>query len=354
MDIGALKQKISEDKEKTTSSYRRYPVRFLFMEMNNNTQDEIEDLVKSFDGELLELSDYIMKKDDGWMTKSQFVKIIKNHVYSAKDTFVVGFSELIRFFSKKEIESTVLSLFDIENSNIMDLKNARRRIYFICFSMVDNVQKVLQNCFARRELINPFINSDYEMSGKYREICFVSNDYATSIKKNKITTSVEWIGLWRHAEIIDFSIPIWCCSESLYQWHRKALPDNAFQIDVVSNAKDYLQKAYSLDVYFPYESYEAINWNKLRDEYIKNTPGKSMADFVSYSLGVDAKSTCALAGKMLTTDSAYEQWLIKGYVGSYLNNTFFAKVLKILKNGSKKELLITIWQQGRQRLKGSA
>lgn len=346
MDVGALKQKISEDKEKSTSSYRRYPVRFLFMEMNNDTQDEIEDLVKSFDGELLELSDYIMKKDDGWMTKSRFVQIIKSYASSTKDTFVVGFSELIRFFSKKEIESTILSLFDIENSNIMDLKSAQRRIYFICFSMVDNVQKVLQNCFARRELINPFINSDYEMSGEYREICFVSNDYADNIPKNKITTSVEWIGLWRHAEIIDFSVPIWCCSESLFQWHRKAAPDNAFQIDVVTNTKDYLQKAYSLDVDIPYESHDAANWNKLRDEYVKNAPGKSITEFVSYSLGVDAKSTCALAGKIFTIDSAYERWLIKGYVRSYLSNTFLAKILKVLKNSSKKEFLIIIWQQG--------
>ena len=346
MDIEALKQKIAEDKEKSANSYRRYPVRFLFMEMNNNTQDEIEDLVKSFDGELLELSDYIMKKDDGWMTKSRFIQIIKKYTSPVKDTFVVGFSELIRFFSKKEIESTVLSLFDIENSSIIDPKSAQRRIYFICFSMVDNVQKVLQNSFARKELINPFINSDYEMSGEYREICFVSKDYAANIQKNKITTSVEWIGLWRHAEIIDFSVPIWCCSDSLFQWHRKASPDNAFQIDVVTNTKDYLQKAYTLDVDFPYEIHEAVNWNRLRDEYVKNTPGKSIGDFVTYSLGIDANSTCALAGKMLTTDSAYERWLIKRYVESYLNNTFLAKVFKVLKTSSKKELVITIWQQG--------
>ena len=214
MDVGAIKQKIAEDKAKSTSSYRRYPVRFLFMEMNNNTQNEIEDLVKSADGELLELSDYIMKKDDGWMTKSRFIQIIKKHTSQTKDTYVVGFSELIRFFSKKEIESTVLSLFDIENNNIMDPKCAQRRIYLICFSMIDNVCKVLQNSFARKDLLNPFINDDFDLSGEYREVCFVSNEYASNIKKNKITTSVEWIGLWRHAEILDFTVPIWCCSES--------------------------------------------------------------------------------------------------------------------------------------------
>ena len=92
MNIGEIKEKIAEDKAKNTSSYRRYPVRFVFMEMNNKTQSEIEDLVKSADGELLELSDYIMKKDDGWMTKSRFIQIIKNNTSSTKDTYVLGFS----------------------------------------------------------------------------------------------------------------------------------------------------------------------------------------------------------------------------------------------------------------------
>lgn len=62
MDVEAIKQKIIEDKCKSTISYRRYPVRFLFMEMNNNTQEEIQELVKSGNGELLDLSDYLMKK----------------------------------------------------------------------------------------------------------------------------------------------------------------------------------------------------------------------------------------------------------------------------------------------------
>ena len=100
MDIDVIKQKIAEDKDKATSSYRRYPVRFVFLEMSNKTQDEIMDLVKSTDGELLELSDYIMKKDDGWMTKSRFVQIIRDHTSQSKDTYVLGFSELIRFFSR--------------------------------------------------------------------------------------------------------------------------------------------------------------------------------------------------------------------------------------------------------------
>lgn len=346
MDVAEIKRKIAEDKERVTASYRRYPVRFVFMEMSNKTQDEIMDIVKSTDGELLELSDYIMKKDDGWMTKSRFIQIIRENTSKTKDTYVLGFSELIRFFSKKEIESTILSLFDIENQNIMDAASSHRRIYFVCFSMIDNVYRVLQNSFPRKDLIDPFINSDYEVSGQYREVCFVSNDYSDNIKKNKITSSVEWIGLWRQSEVIDFSSPIWCCSENLYAWHRKASPDNAFQIDVVENTKDYLHKAYGIEIAFPYVESEAQYWNRLKDACTEKGGGKTAQVLVSSELGVDVNSTSAIAGKLLTTDDGYMRWLIRSYVGTYMANSFLAQTLKTLKSNSNKELLITIWKQG--------
>lgn len=346
MDIGIIKKKITEDKAKTTSSYRRYPVRFVFMEMNKNTQNEIEDLVKSADGELLDLSDYIMKKDDGWMTKSRFIYIIKNKISQTKDIYVLGFSELIRFFSKKEIESTILSLFDIENPNTMDPKFSQRRIYFICFSMVDNVSKVLQNSFNRKDLIDPFINLDYEFSGENREVCFVSNEFAANIKTNKITTSVEWLGLWRHSEIIDFKSPIWCCSESLYEWHKKASPDNAFQIDIVKNPKDYLQKAYGLIIDIPYEKADAVFWNRFFTDCTDAGMNNDLPSIVNYALKVDAKSMSALAGKYLTTDVPYEKWLIKCFVSAYYQESFLSRVLKLLQSNSKKEFLTIIWKQG--------
>lgn len=346
MDVAEIKQKIAEDKERVTASYRRYPVRFVFMEMSNRTQDEIMDIVKSTDGELLELSDYIMKKDDGWMTKSRFVQIIRDNTSKTKDTYVLGFSELIRFFSKKEIESTVLSLFDIENQNIMDAECSRRRIYFVCFSMIDNVYRVLQNSFPRKDLLDPFINSDYEASGLYREVCFVSNDYASNIKKNKITSSVEWIGLWRHSEVIDFSSPIWCCSENLYQWHKKASPDNAFQIDVVRDTKDYVRKAYGIDFAFSYNETENDYWNRLKDACAKNGNGATIQGIICNELAIDVKSPAAIAGKFLTTDDGYARWLIKNYVCAYLSDTFLSKIIRTLKSNSNKEFLINIWKEG--------
>ena len=345
MDVDEIKRKINEDKQRVSVSYRRYPVRFVFMELSNKTQDEIMDIVKSTDGELLELSDFIMKKDDGWMTKSRFIQIIKKHTSQTKDTYVVGFSELIRFFSRKEIESTVLSLFDIENQNIMDEQASKRRIYFICFSMIDNVYSVLQNSFPRKELIDPFINSDYETSGLYREVCFVSNEYADSIKKNRITSSVEWIGLWRHSEVLDFSSPIWCCSENLYEWHKKASPDNAFQIDVVRDTKDYLRKAYHIDFAFPYIQSEDEYWDKLKEICYQNN-NKSVHEIIKLELKVDINSSAALAAKLLTTEDVYTRWLIKNYVCTYMADSFFARILKSLKSSSRKGLLNAIWKEG--------
>lgn len=346
MDIEEIKQKIAEDKLKTTSSYRRYPVRFLFMELNNNTQNEIMDLVKSGNGELLELSDYIMKKDDGWLTKSRFMQVVREHISKEKDTYVLGFSEMIRFYSRKEIESTVVSLFDMENSNTMDSKSASRRIYFICFSMMDNVYNVLQNCFARINLIDPFINSDYEISGKYRQICFVSDDYATNIKENKITTSVEWIGLWRHSEVIDFKKPIWCCSASLYEWHKKASPDNAFQIDVVKNTKQYLEKVMKCEIFFEYEPTDENYWRLLLLDFEKYGSNESLKDILSKRLSVDMNKMEVLAGKLIASDDLYEKWLIRNYVQGYATDSFLCRALKHTSTNTNKELFMNVWLQG--------
>lgn len=346
MDVEAIKQRIIEDKGKSTISYRRYPVRFLFMEMNNNTQEEIQELVKSGNGELLDLSDYLMKKDDGWMTKTKFINVVKQNAAKNKDTYVLGFSELIRFYSRKDIESTVLSLFDIENSNISGGECAQRRIIFICFSMMDNIYRVLQNCFARKDLLDPFLNSDYELMGKNRKVCFVSHEFVGHITKNKITSSEEWLGLWRSSEVLDFNFPIWCCSESLYEWHQKASPDNAFQIDVVYNAKDYLEKACNLSIDFMYEDSEAVYWNQLCTEYTKVSSESGLSDLATTMLGIDIKSISALAAKWLTTDSQFDKWFVRCYVAAYYPTSFLAAVFKTLKSNTKKDFLISIWQKG--------
>lgn len=346
MDVEAIKQRILEDKNRTTSSYRRYPVRFLFMEMDNHTQEDIQTLVKDGSGELLDLSDYLMKKDDGWMTKIKFIHVIKENSAKDRDTYVLGFSELIRFYSRKDIESTVLSLFDIENSGIVGANASQRRIIFICFSMMDNVYKVLKNSFARKDLLDPFLNSDYELIGKNRKVCFVSNEYSEHITKNIITSSVEWLGLWRASEVLDFESPIWCCSESLYAWHQKASPDNAFQIDVIHNAKDYLEKVCDLSISFPYSDSDGAYWDQLCVEYTNMPSGKSLHELAATVLGVDVKSIYAIAGKWLTTNSQYEKWFIRCYVAAFYPMSFLARVFKVLKTNSKKEYLISIWQQG--------
>lgn len=346
MDVGMIRQKILADKQKNTISYRRYPVRFLFMEMNNNTQEEIRELVKDGNGDLLDLSDYLMKKDDGWMTKTKFINVIKENSSKDRDTYVLGFSELIRFYSWKDIESIVLSLFDIENSGIADVEAAQRRIIFICFSMMDNVYKVLQNSFARKDLLDPFLNSDYELTGKNRRVCFVSKEYVEHISKNKITSSVEWLGLWRSSEVLDFEMPIWCCSESLYAWHQEASPDNAFRIDVVHNAKEYLEKACNLTIDFPYNDSEISYWSQLCQDYTKTPSVQGLHELATNILGIDVKSIYAIAGKWLIADSQYEKWFIRCYVSAFYQTSFLDRVFKVLKTNSKKAYLTTIWQQG--------
>lgn len=346
MDIERIIDQIREDKEKKTSSYRRYPVRFLFLEMSNDTQNEIMSIVQKFKGKLLDLSDYIMKKDDGWMTKSRLIKVVKDNTTGMNDVFVLGFSEIIRFFSNEQIQSTVLSLFDIENNDTLDPIKSKKRIIFVCFSMMDNVYKVLQKCFSRRDLINPFINPDSSPSGEYREVCFVSSDYQSNIKTNRITSSVEWVGLWRNSSLIDFSKPIWCCSDNLYGWYEKSAPDNAFQIDIVNNSKEYLDKACGFVLDIPYLDDESKFWNQLKDDIVSFRESISPKDAISQLLDIDGTSCVSLAGKYLNASSDYSRWLVRNYVKLYFPSCFLDHVFMDMSTWGTKSYLESVWRLG--------
>ena len=74
--------------------------------------------------------------------------------------------------------------------------------------------------------------------------------------------------------------------------------------------------------------------------------GKGLHELASAVLGIDVNSIYVIAGKWLTSDSQYEKWFIRCYIAVFYPMSFLARVFKVLKTNSKKEYLITIWQQG--------
>lgn len=337
MTVEEIKKKIKSDKDHKRGSYCRYPIRFVFMDASKNTADELADVVSSFDGDFISLNDSLMS-DDGWITKTTLMSIVKG-CSKIRDSFIVGFSELVRFYSGRELESLLLSLVgDIEN----DLSNEtqKRRIYFICFSMKEYLQQIICDKFRRLDVYNPFINPEFEYSGSNKELLFVNNTLNVTSTRNVIRNSREWLSLWKNAAIFDYSKPILCLSENLYAWYQKVSPDNAFHIEVVRDYKQLIEKMCMTVVPFSYQEYDAAKWHSLYDLFSRKAIGVSIDDLATEICNVKTLDYLSSFVGWYTAEEKFKKWFMAEYIktryadslaADLLNNHLFNKDVDIIK-----------------------
>lgn len=321
MTIEDIKTKIKQDKERKSGSYCRYPVRFIFMDANANTADELADLVSSFDGNLVCLNDFLTS-EDGWITKTSLMSVVKD-CPKKQDSFIVGFSELVRFYSSKELESLLLTFVgDIEN-DLADECQKHRRLYFICFSMKEYLQQIICDKFRRLDVYNPFINAEFDYSLSNKELLFVNNDLKVKSGKNIISTSKEWLSLWKNAALLDYSKPILCLSPNLFAWYKKVFPDNAFQIEIIMNYKELINKMCSFNVPFQYKDVDAVKWQALY-QLVAEKGIEASLDSVAQEL-CNVKSLDSVSSFIcwFTTDDKFKKW----YMSEYIKYTYSFSLL---------------------------
>ena len=165
-------KKIIEDKSKK-NIYNRYPIRFIFTPLSNSSENDIlmlqTELNKKYynsissDINILNLYD-LLSFEDAWITKTQLINYIKKLLSKKDDFIILGFSELVRFYSREDLEAIIISFMtDIESTN-----DANKRIYFICFSLFEQIALELKTN-NRNETIDPIIdlrtNSEEEDEG---------------------------------------------------------------------------------------------------------------------------------------------------------------------------------------------
>ena len=343
MDIKSIKELIDADKMRDTNSYRRHPIRYVFMELNSNTQDDILTLMEGKDCDFIDLSERTKRKSDGWLTKGEVREIIDGCSIE-KDTYIVGFSEWLRFCSNQVLESFVLSLCDIENKN-QDSDFGMRRIYIICFSMKEYLYRVLHEKHHRFDVYDPFINGDIELSSTIKEIYFATDSVIDLIDNNVIKESQEWLKLWKNAALLDLNKPVLCYSVILQEWYDKAAPDNAFQIEVITSVPSYIEKIYDMPIIFEYQQSDVQNWLRLL-EYIRLKEHKTIADVVKTVLGIKSIDPIEMCKKWIDSNDDFEKWIIANYVIKYLSYTFLSKVFSMMSGFSPKEFQKCVWDLG--------
>lgn len=271
-NVNEIFKLIKGDKIKS-GSYDRYPVRFLFMNLSNSTQNEITSLYKKCldekiqnplfnDCEVIHLADSLLH-DDTWLTKSKVLSIVKT-LDKDKDYFLTGFSELARFYSRNDLESLIISLMtDVENAT-----GSKSRVYFICFSLREKISEELKTN-SRNESINPIIEVEDTFSTiDTLNVFYTDEIVGKSTFHNKINTTREWLQLYK-ATNLNFNENIICVSNTLSKLYENAKPDNFVSIEKIDNYYTVLKNIYRMDLVRTTEDSFSMSFWKELFEYSK-------------------------------------------------------------------------------------
>lgn len=269
-------KKIIEDKSKK-NIYNRYPIRFIFTPLSNSSENDIlmlqTELNKKYynsissDINILNLYD-LLSFEDAWITKTQLINYIKKLLSKKDDFIILGFSELVRFYSREDLEAIITSFMtDIESTN-----DANKRIYFICFSLFEQIALELKTN-NRNETINPII--DLRTNSEEEDESLISVYYANSsfegkLFKNKIKTSSEWLSIYKSNKL-NLKEGIVCISDTLVSLYEKAKPDNFVAIEKLDSYYKLLTIMYKVKIKHTNETmFSDEFWKKIFELLIRN------------------------------------------------------------------------------------
>jgi hypothetical protein len=263
---------INNDKEKS-NTYDRYPIRFIFMRLNKNTEQEVQEIITrlnykhaikepNYNEVLIVDIAKLITFQDGWITKSQLFSSIQ-HLNNENDYIILGFSELIRFYSSSDLEAIIMSFMsNVENGSI---KN-KQRIYFICFSLYNQLINELSSN-GRNKMINPVLCSDSFLNkdDHLDTICvyYSKSDFCSNYIKNRITSTYEWLSLYKNKNL-DYENAVVCVSDTLVLLYEKAKPDNFVSIELIDSFYSMLTKLFRFKLSLVKQEYfDDLFWRDL-------------------------------------------------------------------------------------------
>ncbi len=294
--IEALISEIKYDKDTNDILSKRYPVRFIFLQSFEKYRMLIENLL-SIGVEIYNLEKNL-PHSDGWITKDKLINIVKNFT---KDTAVVPFSEIVRFYSKDDFKNIFCQLLLIENVDVS------RRIYLPLLGIEQRFENdFFQNYTRKNESI-----FYWKLSGvtKSVKVYLTKFKLPKKIKNYEIIENTEaWFKFWkqkRHCEVICYSTP-------LNLFYKYTLPDYIFSIEQIDNPKTLLEKVLSIEIPIPYENSEKKFW----EEFL-NFAGSNFTDFntfVKMYINVVSLTPEIIIEHWLISDVAFKRWLLKHFV----------------------------------------
>lgn len=339
--IEELFHAIETDKKASSPSAQRYPLRLIFL----NNFDSFKAIISYLlDHEVTTLQlKTLLPYDDGWFTLDNVLNGVK---LLRKDTVVVPFSEMLRFFPVIEFNTIITSLFEIENSSI----NYFTRIYIPLVGLKERFEKDFLRTFHRRDNWAPIWNLEEQLDKKIKiyqvaynagfEACAVPKDFKT------INSTSDWLELWKQDNLDN----IICKSKSMAYLHEKFLPDAIFLLEKTNNQKDYLEKIVGLKVPIEYRESDTPFWDTLINE-VSEGDDLSLLDFqrlVNHHFNVKSFNTISDIGLLrlwFQHKDKYSRWLLRNWIITQdnLKENYVFKVMSGVKAYTDDELIDQIW-----------
>lgn len=330
-NINSLLQKIKEDKNTRNITQKRFPVRYIFLSSFETLKELVKETKKN-GIQTFELSQ-LLPKDDGWITKQEFIVKIKR-LNPEQDFLLLPFSEIARFYNKQDFNNLFSQLTELEN-----IGNSNQRIYIPLMGIRDRFEKEFYQNFNRK-IEYSFTWEIYESI--QRSTVFLNNDLSINIDKiQKINGTREWLTLWKK----DLSTPTLCLSKPLFHLSDNAKPDEIFDFKKIENFKELITLIFKIDIPIEYKDSEKEFW----EELIKHLNKKSFSSFndlVKYIVNTTKVNINNFIELWLAPNrNCFEKWLLKNYILSHecIKDFYLCQVISNISSFDDIDLLIELW-----------
>ncbi len=328
--IEGLISQINSDKFTNEILSRRYPVRLIFLQRFETFRVLIERLSS------IGIENYHLERElphpDGWITKDTLISIVKN---LSKDTAVVPFSEIVRFYSKEDFKNFFNQLLLIENVEFS------RRIYLPLIGVEERFEKEFFQDFTRKDESAPYWKISRETPNSIK-VYLTSQTLTKKISNYEtIVNTEEWLKFWKKKSPCD----VICHSKPLNLFYENTLPDTIFTIEQIDNQKNLIEKIFNIEVPIHFANSDILFWEKFLS--LLNKDFTTFKAFVKGYFKVTSLTIFTLLEHWLKSNDSFEKWLLKHFVltQSCLETKYIFKVFESLPDYSDHTLLKSLYQR---------
>jgi len=319
LSIDELNERIINDRNSPHISDNRFPIRFIFLNSFKELK-ELTSLLSSSSNKVIELGSFL-PNENAWITPDEIITFTEK---LSNDSVIVPVSEFLRFLDINSFYNLLKSLAEIEKENI--------RIYIPLVGLWERFEREFWDNFYRKKEWAPIwkLDTSPKKMHIYQTNFDIDHQNMDLNGLELVSSTEDWFNLWKKDYIED----IISLSKPLSFYYKNSLPDQTFDLEMISTQKIYIQKIFRTDILIEFKKNEVNFWNKLIMELSRyKEKGITLKKIFSKHFNVrdiDKLPINEYLNLYLKNENNhYEKWLIKNFFNSlatfklsYLNHCF--------------------------------